>query len=76
MRRSSAEWRPNLLKGVNVITGTFADGAPMLAIPNYARYNRNPPAPPPPQPAAPAGQAPAPRPAPPPPTSIVWIREV
>jgi hypothetical protein len=74
----SAEWRPGLLKGVKVITGKFADGSPMLAIPNYARYNRNPPAPPPapPQPAAPAGQAPAPRPAPPPPTSIVWIREV
>jgi hypothetical protein len=74
----SAEWRPGLLKGVKVITGTFADGSPMLAIPNYARYNRNPPAPPPapPQPAAAAGQAPAPRPAPPPPTSIVWMREV
>jgi hypothetical protein len=74
----SIEWRPNLLRGVKVITGRFADGSPMLAIPNYARYNRNPPAPPPapPQPAAPAGQAPAPRPAPPPPTSIVWIREV
>ena len=74
----SAEWRPDLLKGVKVITGTFANGSPMLAIPNYARYNRNPPAPPPapPQAAPPAGQAPAPRPAPPPPTSIVWIREV
>ena len=78
----AAEWRPDLLKGVKVITGRFADGKPMLAIPNYARYNRNPPAPPPPAPraapAAPAqaGAAPAPRPAPPPPTSIVWIREV
>jgi DUF1680 family protein len=74
----SAEWRPGLLKGVKVITGKFADGSPMLAIPNYARCNRNPPAPPPapPSPAAPAGQAPTPRPAPPPPTSIVWIREV
>ena len=82
----ASEWRPGLLKGVRVITGRFADGTPMLAIPNYARYNRNPPAPPPappvsaPTPAAaapaPAGAAPAPRPAPPPPTSIVWIREV
>jgi hypothetical protein len=73
----SAEWRSNLLKGVKVITGKFADGSPMLAIPNYARCNRNPPAPPPvpPQAAPPAGQAPAPRPAPPPPTSIVWIRD-
>jgi hypothetical protein len=70
----AAEWRADLLKGVRVITGRFADGTPMLAIPNYARCNRNPPAPPPPRPAT--GQAPASRPAPPPPTSIVWIREV
>ncbi len=41
------EWRGDLLGGVTVITGTFASGAPMLAIPNYARFNRNPPAPPP-----------------------------
>jgi DUF1680 family protein len=73
------EWRPDLLNGVTVITGKFADGTPMLAIPNFARYNRNPPAPPyvpPPRPAP--GQAaapPAPRPAPPPPESIVWMRE-
>jgi len=73
-------WRDDLLGGVTVITGTFAGGAPMMAVPNFARYNRNPPAPPfvppPPRPApgtAPA--APAPRPAPPPPTSIVWMRE-
>jgi len=80
----ASEWRPGLLKGVKVITGRFADGAPMLAIPNYARYNRNPPAPPPPPPVPPpaaaapaaAGAAPPPRPAPPPPTSSVWIREV
>jgi hypothetical protein len=72
----SAEWRQGLLKGVKVITAKFANGSPMLAIPNYARYNRNPPAPPPPQPAATPGPTPAPRPAPPPPTSIVWLREV
>ena len=75
----TAEWRADLLGGVTVITGKFASGAPLLAIPNYARYNRNPPAPPyvpPPRPAP--GQAaapPAPRPAPPPPESIVWISE-
>ena len=74
------EWRGDFLNGVNVITSTFADGAPMTAIPNFARYNRNPPAPPPPPPAplAPppaAGAPPAPRPAPPPVTSQVWIRE-
>jgi uncharacterized protein len=66
----AAEWRGGLLKGVKVITARFADGSPMLAIPNYARYNRNPPAPPPGPPPAPGT-----RPTPPPPTSIVWIRE-
>ncbi|MEW5982766.1 MAG: beta-L-arabinofuranosidase domain-containing protein [Acidobacteriota bacterium] len=68
------EWRRDLLGGVTVITSTFANGAPMLAVPNFARYNRHPPAPPPPPPAAP-GSPPPRRPAPPPPESIVWIRE-
>lgn len=36
----TAEWRGDLLGGVMVIKGTFADGSPMLAIPNYARCNR------------------------------------
>ncbi len=36
----AAEWKPDLLGGVMVITGTFADGKPLLAIPNYARLNR------------------------------------
>jgi uncharacterized protein len=69
----STEHRKDLLGGVTVITGTFADGAQMVAIPNFVRYNRNPPAPPPPAP--PAGAAPgtpAPRPAP---TSIIWMHE-
>jgi hypothetical protein len=35
-----AEWRPDLLGGVVVITGTWQDGTPMLAIPNFARMNR------------------------------------
>ena len=35
-----AEWRPDLLGGVMVITGKWQDGSPMLAIPNYARMNR------------------------------------
>jgi hypothetical protein len=40
---------------VPVITGTFSDGSPLLAIPNFVRMNRNPPPPPrPPQPATPA----------------------
>ncbi|OFW11854.1 MAG: hypothetical protein A3H96_22390 [Acidobacteria bacterium RIFCSPLOWO2_02_FULL_67_36] len=80
----TAEWRPDLLGGVVVIQSKFADGSPMNAIPNFTRYNRNPPAPPyvppPPQPARGTGAAaaatpPQPRPAPPPPQSIVWIRE-
>jgi len=86
----TTEWRADLLGGVTVIKGAFADGTPLLAIPNYARYNRNPPAPPRPDPVPIAGTpataggqatagspqaAGAPRPAPRPPTSIVWIRE-
>ena len=35
-----AEWMPNLLNGVTVIKGTWADGKPMTAVPNYARMNR------------------------------------
>jgi DUF1680 family protein len=36
----SAEWRPDLLGGATVITGQFADGGKLLAVPNYARVNR------------------------------------
>ena len=36
----TAEYRPDLLDGVVVIRGKFADGKPMLAIPYYARANR------------------------------------
>jgi DUF1680 family protein len=68
--RLATEWRKDFLGGVTVIKGTFANGSPLLAIPNFVRYNRTPPSPP--QPPLPAG---APRPAPPPPTSIVWMRE-
>ncbi len=35
-----AEWRPDLLGGVMVITGKWQDGSPMTAVPNYARMNR------------------------------------
>ena len=34
------EWKPELLGGVMVIHGTWKDGSPMLAIPNYTRMNR------------------------------------
>jgi len=40
----AAVWRPDLLHGIMAIQGTWADGTPLLAIPNYARNNR--PAPP------------------------------
>jgi len=34
------QWRPDLLGGVMVITGRWADGSELVAIPNYARMNR------------------------------------
>ncbi|HER19968.1 MAG TPA: Tat pathway signal protein, partial [Chromatiales bacterium] len=36
-----ARWRPDLLDGVVVIEGAWADGLPLVAIPNYARHNRS-----------------------------------
>jgi DUF1680 family protein len=69
----TTEWKAGLLGGVVVIKGAFADGSPMMAIPHYARMNREP-EPPPPPPAPPPGSAGA-RSARRPVTSIVWIRE-
>ncbi|MEP6492052.1 MAG: beta-L-arabinofuranosidase domain-containing protein [bacterium] len=72
----TTEWRADLLGGVVVIKGAFTDGSPMIAIPNYARMNREP-APPPQAVAAtpPApGAAPAARPQLPV-VSVVWINE-
>ncbi len=37
-----AEWDGKLLGGVMTVKGTWADGSPLLAIPNYSRNNRNP----------------------------------
>ncbi|HEY1984602.1 MAG TPA: beta-L-arabinofuranosidase domain-containing protein [Terracidiphilus sp.] len=34
------EWKPDLLGGIMVIRGKWADGSDFLAIPNYARMNR------------------------------------
>jgi hypothetical protein len=69
----TTEWRGDLLGGVTVVKGTFADGSPLTAIPNFARYNRNPAEAPKPQ--SPYGAGAGGRPAPRPPTSIVWIKE-
>jgi hypothetical protein len=68
----TAEWRPDFLGGVVVIRGKFSDGTPLLAIPNFARMNREPglPLPPPPPAVGPDGRR-TPR----PPRSIVWITE-
>jgi len=55
----SVEWRPELLRGVMAIKGTWADGTPLLAIPNYVRLNR--------QVSKPEGDNS--------PTSIIWIRK-
>ena len=56
-----------------VIKGKFADGSPMLAIPNYARTNRDKELPL--EGALPVGADGAVRPAQRPPTSVIWIRE-
>jgi DUF1680 family protein len=69
----TAEWRGDLLSGVMTIKGTFADGSLMLAIPNYARMNREPP-PPPAPPTPPGGVDQGARPALPV-VSVVWINE-
>jgi DUF1680 family protein len=36
----TTEWRPDFLGGTTVITGQFAEGSRLLAVPNYARLNR------------------------------------
>ena len=69
----TAAWRPDLLHGVMTLQGAFADGSPLVAIPNYARMNREPA--PPPQAAVPPNTPPAQRPPPPPVASLVWITE-
>lgn len=46
----STEWRGDLLGGVTVIKGAFANGTQFTAIPNYTRFNRQPVVPPTPAP--------------------------
>ncbi|HTR29860.1 MAG TPA: beta-L-arabinofuranosidase domain-containing protein [Puia sp.] len=70
-------WADDLLGGVMTIRGQWADGTPLIAIPNYARMNRVSPTPTPksewvPLPAV-ANQPPQYQPKPP--VSLVWIKE-
>ena len=37
----AAEWRGDLIGGVMTLKGTWDDGTPLVAIPNFARNNRN-----------------------------------
>jgi hypothetical protein len=68
----ATEWRGDFLGGVSVVTGAFANGSPLLAIPNYARSNRMEGTPVPQRrDRLPDGS----RPEPPPVTSVVWITE-
>jgi DUF1680 family protein len=39
----SLEWKGDFLNGIMAIKGFWADGSPLLAIPNYTRMNRVPP---------------------------------
>ncbi|MBE0673510.1 MAG: glycoside hydrolase family 127 protein, partial [Bacteroidales bacterium] len=55
----TTEWRDDLLHGVLTIKGQWADGEPLLAIPNYARNNRN-------EPREPGDRSPK---------SIVWLKK-
>ncbi|HEV2353100.1 MAG TPA: beta-L-arabinofuranosidase domain-containing protein, partial [Puia sp.] len=71
------EWKGQLLDGVMTINGVWADGTPLVAIPNYARMNRVPPTPTPRsdyrlQPAT--GNEP-PEYVPKAPVSLIWIKD-
>jgi hypothetical protein len=56
------EWKDSLLGGVLTINGRWADGSPLVAIPNYARMNRIPPT------TTPQYQPKAP-------VSLIWIKQ-
>jgi DUF1680 family protein len=84
----TAQWRGDLMGGVTVIHGKFADGSPLLAVPNYARLNRAKDLPPEAGPISgdpslymgptarqPAPPSPGERRGPRPPASIVWMQK-
>ena len=71
------EWKGGMLGGVLTINGRWADGSPLVAVPNYARMNRVSPTPTPKSDwvAEPVtGNQPAQY-QPKPPVSIIWIKE-
>jgi DUF1680 family protein len=37
----TTEWRGDMLNGIMTVKGTWDDGSPLVAVPNYARNNRN-----------------------------------
>jgi DUF1680 family protein len=69
----TAEWKKDLLGGVMVIKGEFADGSSMTAVPYYARANRDPEAAS--RPGAPADGGGRGRGFRAQPNSVVWIKE-
>jgi hypothetical protein len=71
------EWANGLLGGVMTIRGQWADGTPLVAIPNYARMNRVSPTPTPKSEwtALPATGNEPPRYQPKAPVSLIWIKE-
>jgi len=71
------EWADSLLGGVMTIRGWWADGSPLVAIPNYARMNRVTPTPTPRSDwtAQPSSGNQPPQYQPKAPVSVVWIKE-
>jgi DUF1680 family protein len=64
----TAEWKGDLLDGVMVIKGTWADGSALTAIPNYVRDNRL-------SQSGSASTSPLPRRGPRSVSSIVWLKD-
>jgi uncharacterized protein len=73
----SLEWNGDLLRGIMTIKGYWADGTPLLAIPNFTRLNRVQPTPLPPdeEAIAPAQTNHPAKPVDAGPSSILWIKK-